>query len=177
VLLLHFLRDVLAETRELGRLETPMDAKRTWLDARLFVGLAACPWPGNVRQLRNFATELAIHSRGNSTAQVTPALVSMLGRSDPPPQITASSGPVDHDRITEALARNDFQPARAARALRVSRNTIYEHMRKDPSLGLLSRLSNEEFHRHVEDCDGDLLAVAKRLRVSYRAVQLRFGKA
>ena len=177
LLLLHFLRDVLAETHELGRLETPMGAKRTWLDARLFVELADCPWPGNVRQLRNFATELAIHSRGKPTAQVTPALASMLGRSDPPPQITAAaSDPVDHDRIAEALARNDFQPARAARALRVSRNTIYEHMRKDPNLGLLSRLSAEEFHRHIEDCDGDLREVARRLQVSYRAVQLRFGK-
>ena len=176
VLLLHLLRDVLAETRELGRLETPMDAKRTWLDARLFVELAACPWPGNVRQLRNFATELAIHSRGSATAQVTPALLSMLGGRDPSPQIAAPSAPIDHDQIAEALARNDFQPARAARALHVSRNTIYEHMRKDPNLGMLSRLSDKEFNRHVEDCGGDLHEVARRLQVSYRAVQLRFGK-
>jgi len=176
MLLLHFLRDVLAETHELGRLETPMEAKRTWLDARLFVELAPCPWPGNVRQLRNFATELAIHSRGNATAQVTPALVSILGRRDPPPQIAAPSAPIGHDRIAEALARNDFQPARAARALHISRNTIYEHMRKDPNLGMLSRLSDREFNRHVEDCGGDLHEVARRLQVSYRAVQLRFGK-
>ena len=176
MLLLHFLRDVLAETHELGRLETPMEAKRTWLDARLFVELAPCPWPGNVRQLRNFATELAIHSRGNATAQVTPALVSILGRRDPPPQIAAPSDPIGHDRIAEALARNDFQPARAARALHISRNTIYEHMRKDPNLGMLSRLSDREFNRHVEDCGGDLHEVARRLQVSYRAVQLRFGK-
>jgi two-component system nitrogen regulation response regulator GlnG len=174
LLLLHFLKDVLAETRELGRLETPAEA--TWLDARVFVDLAASPWPGNVRQLRNFATELAINSRGNAAAQVTPALLSMLGNDPPSPQMATSSDPVDHDRIAEALARNDFQPARAARALRVSRNTIYEHMRKDPNLGLLSRLSAEEFHRHIEDCDGDLREVARRLQVSYRAVQLRFGK-
>ena len=176
VLLLHFLRDVLAETHELGRLETPMEAKRTWLDARLFARLAACPWPGNVRQLRNFATELAIHSRGSATAQVTPALLSMLGGRDPSPQIAAPSGPIGHHQIAEALARNDFQPARAARALHVSRNTIYEHMRKDPNLGMLSRLSDKEFNRHVEDCGGDLHEVARRLQVSYRAVQLRFGK-
>jgi len=176
MLLLHFLRDVLAETHELGRLETPMEAKRTWLDARLFVELAPCPWPGNVRQLRKFAPELAIHSRGNATAQVTPALVSILGRRDPPPQIAAPSAPIGHDRIAEALARNDFQPARAARALHISRNTIYEHMRKDPNLGMLSRLSDREFNRHVEDCGGDLHEVARRLQVSYRAVQLRFGK-
>jgi two-component system nitrogen regulation response regulator GlnG len=176
LLLLHFLRDVLAETHELGRLETPIEAKRTWLDARIFAQLAASPWPGNVRQLRNFATELAISSRGNAAAQVTPALLSMLGNDAPSPQMATSSDPVDHDRIAEALARNDFQPARAARALRVSRNTIYEHMRKDPNLGLLSRLSAEEFHRHIEDCDGDLREVARRLQVSYRAVQLRFGK-
>ncbi len=84
---------------------------------------------------------------------------------------------MSHEELVKALARHDFQPARAARALRISRSTIYEHMRRDPNLGLLSPLSDQEFLRHVEDCGGDLEQVAKRLRVSYRAVQLRYGKA
>ena len=86
--------------------------------------------------------------------------------------------PRTSDRITpakvrEALERNDFQPAKAARDLEVARSTIYEHMLRDPSLISLSSMSDEDFRRHVDDCEGDLHLVANRLRVSYRAVQLR----
>ena len=64
-----------------------------------------------------------------------------------------------------------------ARALRVSRSTIYDHLRKDPTLGLLSRVSDEDFRRQLQECNGDLHLLAKRLRVSFRAVQLRFSKS
>jgi hypothetical protein len=49
-------------------------------------------------------------------------------------------------------------------------------MRRDPDLRLLTNLSDEDFQRHVDDCNGDLHLLAKRLRVSYRALQLRLKK-
>jgi len=82
-----------------------------------------------------------------------------------------------HAKLVDALANHDFQPARAARAPRVSRSTIYDHPRKDPTLGLLSRVSDDDFRRQLHECNGDLHLLAKRLRVSYRAVQLRFNKS
>lgn len=147
-------------------------------------------WPGNVRQLRNFATELVVVNRGAPVAHLTPALLSTLAHQLPPssepvglpdqqsahPTIVADQQ-TKHAKLVDALATHDFQPARAARALRVSRSTIYDHLRKDPTLGLLSRVSDEDFRRQLHECNGDLHLLAKRLRVSYRAVQLRFNKS
>ena len=190
LLFLHFLRQILSQTGDLEKLNTPSTAKRPWLSAQALMAIAMASWPGNVRQLRNFATELAVANRGAPVARLTPALLSTLAHQLPPPsepaglpdqQIACATAVPDqqttHAKLVDALATHDFQPARAARALRVSRSTIYDHLRKDPSLGLLSRVSDEEFHRQLHQCNGDLHLLAKRLRVSYRAVQLRFNKS
>jgi two-component system nitrogen regulation response regulator GlnG len=176
LLFLHFLRQALAQTGDLAKLDTPANAKRPWIDAGVFVALAACRWPGNVRQLRNFATELAVKNRGASTAEAPPALLAMLNGAPSGPPNTDAATPEEQDPIAEALSRNEYQPARAARALNVSRSTIYEYLNKNPHMVRLSRLSDDEFLRYLQECGGDLRAVAKRLRVSHRAVQLRFSR-
>jgi two-component system nitrogen regulation response regulator GlnG len=194
LLFLHFLRQILTQTGDLEKLNTPSTAKRPWLSAQDLTAIAMASWPGNVRQLRNFATELAVANRGASAAHLTPALLSSLASQLPPPSppapahagiphqhSTHSTSVPDHQtkhaKLVDALASHDFEPSRAARALRVSRSTIYDHLRKDPTLGLLSRVSDEDFRRQLDECNGDLHLLAKRLRVSYRAVQLRFNKS
>jgi DNA-binding NtrC family response regulator len=190
LLFLHFLRQILTQTGDLEKLNTPPTAKRPWLSAQDLTAIAMASWPGNVRQLRNFATELAVANRGASVAHLTPALLSTLAHQLPPPTDPAglseqqsahatvvADQQTKHAKLVDALATHDFQPARAARALRVSRSTIYDHLRKDPTLGLLSRVSDEDFRRQLDECNGDLHLLAKRLRVSYRAVQLRFNKS
>lgn len=178
LLLLHFLREALAQTGETDKLQTPATDKRPWLSADVFMPMVGCSWPGNVRQLRNLATQIVVASRGERTARISGALFATLTGT---PRIEASAEvaaqePVDHEELVAALARHDFQPTRAARALGISRSTMYDHMRRDPNLGMLSRLTDAEFQRHVDDCNGDLRLVAERLRVSFRAAQLRYSK-
>jgi two-component system nitrogen regulation response regulator GlnG len=194
LLFIHFLRQILTQTGDLEKLNTPPTAKRPWLSAQDLTAIAMASWPGNVRQLRNFATELAVANRGASVAHLTPALLSTLAHQLPPPStpgpdqtsfpseksarpIVLTDHQTKHAKLVDALANHDFEPSRAARALRVSRSTIYDHLRKDPTLGLLSRVSDEDFRRQLHECNGDLHLFAKRLRVSYRAVQLRFNKS
>jgi two-component system nitrogen regulation response regulator GlnG len=194
ILFLHFLREILTQTGDLEKLNTPPTSKRPWLSAQVLTAIALAPWPGNVRQLRNFATELAVINRGAPVAHLTPALLSTLASQLPQPSIPGSDHtnfpnekpPRDaagfdhqtkHAKLIDALVNHDFEPSKAARALRVSRSTIYDHLRKDPTLGLLSRVSDEDFRRQLHECNGDLHLLAKQLRVSYRAVQLRFNKS
>ncbi len=179
LLLLHFLKEALADIGELGKLDTPGGAKRPWLDAQIFAALVACRWPGNVRQLRNFAAELAIKNRGAAFAQIPPELLATLSgvRTSTNVATVPPRGVLDHDRVVEALARNDYWPARAAKSLGVSRSAIYQHMRADPNIPRLSRVSDEQLADLIKECEGDLQLVAKRLRVSYRALQLRCAKA
>jgi two-component system nitrogen regulation response regulator GlnG len=186
VLLLRFLRDALAQTGDAQKLATPPAAKRPWLSAEIFPVLAAAAWPGNVRQLRNFAMEVAVANRGLPLARIPPSLVESIISEVPPadtpppalPQVLPSKAKrVSSTKVREALERNDFQPAKAARELRVARSTIYEHMLREPNLRVLGSMSDEDFQRHVDACKGDLTLVAQRLRVSHRAVQLRARKS
>lgn len=184
ILLLRFLGEALAQTGDAHKLETPRSAKRPWLSAEVFPVLAAAAWPGNVRQLRNFATELAVANRDLALAHIPQSLMERLTPKLPSEE--APDGPsrvrppkaarVSSTKVREALERNDFQPARAARELQVARSTIYEHMLREPNLRVLGSMSDEDFQRHVDDCEGDLRLVAKRLRASHRAVQLRARK-
>jgi two-component system nitrogen regulation response regulator GlnG len=184
VLLLHFLKEALALTGDVQRLETPPDAKRPWLSAEVIPVLAAAAWPGNVRQLGNFAMEIAIANRSLPLARVPQKLLESLRPGTPveaspfapPAMVPTRTERPSPTQVREALERNGFQPAKAARELRVARTTIYDHMRRDPDLRLLANLSDEDFQRHVDDCNGDLQLLAKRLRVSYRALQLRLKK-
>ena len=92
LLMLHFLRRALEQTGDVRKLHTPPHAKRPWLSAQIFPILAAAPWPGNVRQLSNFAMELAIVNRGLDLARVPQPLLDSITSADPaadPPSPTS----------------------------------------------------------------------------------------
>jgi DNA-binding NtrC family response regulator len=81
-LLIHFLR---VELRSVGQEEIlllPRDNDEPWLPAPVVARLARHPWPGNLRQLRNIARELAVCSRGFQTAQLGPQIERLLREAD-----------------------------------------------------------------------------------------------
>jgi len=183
LLFLHFLRETLAKTHDLEKLQTPPEDARPWLSATDLASLAMAPWPGNVRQLRNCAIQLAVSNRGAPLARLPQSFVETMAAEPAQPSSSQPSTPepspqrIPHAKLVDALARHDFQPARAARALRVSRTTIYEHIRRDSTLGLLTRLTDDQLATELKNCDGNIRDLAKRLRVSYRALQLRLSKS
>lgn len=77
-LLVHFLRQELAAIAEDWRLDGPTTPP--WLPAALVERLAAYTWPGNVRQLRNVATQLVIGNRGAAQLRLTAEIQGALGR-------------------------------------------------------------------------------------------------
>jgi transcriptional regulator with AAA-type ATPase domain len=74
-LLIHFLREELQTTGDLDKLLAQREAQRLWLPTAVVARLARYAWPGNVRQLRNAARQLAISSRGADEVRIDPALV------------------------------------------------------------------------------------------------------
>ena len=81
-LLVHFLR---VELRSVGQEEVlllPRDNDEPWLPAPVVARLARHPWPGNLRQLRNIARELAVCSRGFPIAQLGPQVERLLREVD-----------------------------------------------------------------------------------------------
>jgi two-component system nitrogen regulation response regulator GlnG len=185
LLLLHFLKDVMTQTGDLLKLQTPEGTKRPWLSATAVATLAMAPWPGNVRQLRNCATTLVVANRGAPAAHLPHDLLASLAPTTALPATglspervgTERGQPITHEKLVDALARHDFQPARAAKALGISRTTIYHHIQRDPTLGQVARISESQLAKELKACDGDLHAVARRLKVSPRSLRIWMNKA
>lgn len=67
-LFVHFLRAELLALGAAGRLEAPPAPFTPWLTAGLMAELVRYPWPGNVRQLRNVARQVAMGSHREDEA-------------------------------------------------------------------------------------------------------------
>jgi two-component system nitrogen regulation response regulator GlnG len=78
LLFCHFLRRILKETDDVSKLESAADAKHPWLSGDIMTAMALASWPGNVRQLNNFAVQLALTNRGVAQAQLNPTLLASL---------------------------------------------------------------------------------------------------
>jgi two-component system nitrogen regulation response regulator GlnG len=88
-LFFHFLREELTVLGEERRLTEPGPGVQPWPPAAWIARLAAAPWPGNVRQLRNVARALAIDSRGTgegaAETQLPSAIEDLLREERHPP--------------------------------------------------------------------------------------------
>lgn len=125
-LVVHFLRQDLRAFGEPHRLSPPEAAAPLWFSPRLMARLVRAPWPGNVRQLRNFVRQVVIAGRGQSSIVPTPSLLAALeGRVGPtetgdtveildrPSAEPPDPAHLSFDQIVEALiaARGDLDEA------------------------------------------------------------------
>jgi two-component system NtrC family response regulator len=110
--------------------------KELTLDREVFKMLDVYPWPGNIRELENLMERLAaLHEGGTITVDDLPEY--MLNRASKIGPVLVNIPPdgvdleqVDKDLIREALERNQWNQTRAARFLRISRNTLIYRMQK-----------------------------------------------
>jgi two-component system NtrC family response regulator len=94
------------------------------------------PWPGNIRELENLMERLAaLHEGGFIKAEDLPDyILSQTSRvhrvllNIPPEGVDLEQ--VERDLIREALERNEWNQSRAARFLRITRNTLIYRMQK-----------------------------------------------
>jgi two-component system nitrogen regulation response regulator GlnG len=184
VLFLHFLQQILAETNETHRL-APDPSRKMWLPASAMARIARAPWPGNVRQLRNAAIQIAVASRGADRAVIDANLLPEFAPTQPNVPVSAPDQPspapdvvaadISDAEVVEAMRANQWKPALAASALRISRTTIYQLINKNPLLRKASEVPDAEISRLMQKTDGDLKKVADQLQLSTRALQLRLN--
>ena len=188
-LLLHFLRESLAEHRALARLQTDIDARRPWLAATLVAGLLRHDWPGNVRELRNLARQMALGGQDTAVlkAHHAPALARLLdgveGRltttslpapaAPPPFDVDAEDGPLTDRRVEETLRAHGWQTRSAARALGVPRTTLYRFIKNSNRLRSAADIPDDELRTCHAQFGGDLAQMADALCISVRALMFR----
>lgn len=179
-LLIHFLRRELAALSAAHLLEP---GAHLWLPAGLVDRLARYDWPGNVRQLRNVARQIAIGSRALPRAEIGPAVERLLREAEPrpvePPAAPAAQperrrpSEVSEEELVEALHACRWDLQAAAERLRISRPSLYARVEANPSLHKAGDLSSEEIARCWEECGGDVDAMVDCLEVSRKALARR----
>jgi two-component system nitrogen regulation response regulator GlnG len=145
--------------------------------------LAACDWPGNVRQLRNVVRQLAVASRGAEVMEIGSRVERILTEETRPtasattspstPAETALPAPrkaraapgkhrdpseVGDDELIAALAAHQFRLQPAAAALGVSQ---------------ASDLGREEIAAAADRCGGRVETMAEDLKVSKQGLKMR----
>ena len=194
-LLLHFLGLELAALGAEDRLRGDRAGERPWLPAALVARLAAADWPGNVRQLRNVARQLAIAGHASQEAVWGPHLDLLLAgaahaapggpgeapgdsaaaaaaasSSRPPRKVYRRLEEIGDDELLAALRSHRWRLQPAAAGLGVSRTALYERIERSPSLHKAADLSRDEIESCRARCGGNLDAMAETLEVSRRGL-------
>jgi len=184
-LLIHFLREELQATGDLDKLLGQREAQQLWLPTALVARLARYSWPGNVRQLRNAARQLAISSRGAGEVRIDAALERLLAATPaaaPPPIAIEAAKPrrdpseISDDELLAALRANQWRAVGAATQLGVSRSTLYALIDKSKRIRKAKDIPEAELRRAFDACGGELDVAAAELEVSRRALKLRIAE-
>ena len=98
--------------------------------------LQECPWPGNVRQLRNVIERAVVLARGREISRhdFSPELFRAL-EPDRHPTPSRTLREVEADAIKMTLTQCDGNKSRAARMLGMSRKALYKRLREFDPLG------------------------------------------
>jgi two-component system, NtrC family, nitrogen regulation response regulator GlnG len=184
-LLVHFLRTELGELGPLGkpeRLDDPGPRGTPWLSAALVARLALADWPGNVRQLRNVARQIAIGSHDAPQAVLTPQVERQIEAvADLAPAAPAGRArrqyrhpsEVGEVELLAALAAQRWRLAPTAEQLGISRTSLYTLIDRCTGIRKAADLARGEIESSLQRRRGDVDAMAEDLRVSRHGLQLR----
>jgi two-component system nitrogen regulation response regulator GlnG len=181
-LLIHFLREELEKLGALERLTLENPSARPWLGADVVAHLVRYDWPGNIRQLRNVARQLAIthhdgFTRVDETLQRLLPSESEAIREEIAPKPTSKQrrkpSDVTEDELAAALKRNKWKLEQTADELSLSRASLYMLIDKSSRFRKAKDLTKEELLAAHAEANGDLDRMSEVLEVSKGGLRLR----
>lgn len=156
-----------------------------WPSEEIVARIASRPWPGNVRQLRNAARQLAVLGPGASSTQLARWL-EQAGQGAPASSSRDEATPVDtgqpppirpgeirEEVLIETLRRCRYRVLDAARELGISRGAVYKLIDRSPRIRKAGELERSEIQDALDRCAGDLAAMVDLLEVSAPALRRR----
>ena len=143
--------------------------------AVLFDAFTRYHWPGNVRELFNACQQVALATGSGDHPVVPDVLRKRLWQEVARPDAGAA-GPrravgLSDVEVRDALLQARWEVSRAARALAISRQSLYNRIQSIPGLRVAADIPVAEIEAVHRECDGQLEAAAARLQVS--AIGLR----
>ena len=152
--------------------------KHPWFPAPLAALLTRYSWPGNVRQLGNVLRQLVISNRGCSRFEVDRDINAILQADlagEHKKHEPKRRGPIKiDDQLLEAtLEAHQWELTPAARALNISRPTLYKLVAACQNLRLAQDLTANEIAAGFEKHQGRLDAMVRAFRVSGYALRRR----
>ena len=182
----RFLTEELRRAGESHRLTPPDSRSPGWVPASLAVRLLNHSWPGNVRQLRNVARQLAIHNRWRdrfdtailddllaeplASPALAPAAAVTIGRARGPRRAPASIG---EEELVKTFREHQFRLGPTAKALGISRNSLFAMFERSDRLRRPKDLTADELQECGDAHGWELGEMSRALEVSVRGLQLR----
>lgn len=149
-----------------------------WAD--LFSRFVMYSWPGNIRELKNFAEQIAVTS---DPALCIPSSIiqrvsfkedAAVHEEAPSFQVrVAAPRKYSEKEFIEGFENARFEVSTAARQMGLSRPAIYRRIGDTPNLCLADELSRCRIQEALDQFDGDIEGAAMFLRVSFSALQVR----
>jgi two-component system nitrogen regulation response regulator GlnG len=191
-LIYHFARLELSAVGMTGLLDTS-DPEQPWISAPTVARLIAYHWPGNVRELRNIVRQLVIAGRRHAEMSLGSDLDALLRPTTKSPtpapvldefQTVDTHMPgaarshyrlpaeIDEDQLLEVLRVNGFRLAATAKALNLSRTSLYALVEQSSRIRKATDLSREQIAEAMAT-SANLPAAAMTLEVSAHALKLR----
>ena len=177
-LLLHALR---AELAALGAELPSRSTASPWLPAELVERMALYDWPGNVRELRNVARAVALAGAGKDCVEITPELARWWQGVEPP-AVAPAKAPVrvapsrlSDEELLAALKANRWEVRPTARALGMSKTSLYARMEACPAVRKAADLTDEEVREAHRQTGGDVVAMSAVLCVSAHGLRQRMA--
>ncbi|MEM9491871.1 MAG: sigma 54-interacting transcriptional regulator, partial [Myxococcota bacterium] len=187
LLIIHFL------CQELARLgmATPLERNTDWLPASIVACLAQYNWPGNIRELRNVVSQLVVANLDRPQIELTPCLEQRLTSSAqaesiepmtaiPAVQAESKSKPmrrrpseISEKELRETLEQNAWDVKATAKALGVSRSSLYILIDQSDTVRTARSLPPEQIRACAEECKGNINAMVTKLQVSRSALRRR----
>lgn len=179
-LLWLFLCDYLGEADAMHILPVPDgDQHEVARWANLFHAFVLFDWPGNVRQLANYARQVSQASaEGLVFPEVLRDRVFVVKHVDTPASKTKrKSADVTEQEFLDAMAASLYEPKSAANVLRISRTAVYRRIDESSILRLAGQIPQDEIQAALECCGGDLKQAALVLKVSSSGLRFRLRTA
>ncbi len=184
-LFLHFAALELAAVGQTSWLADSAPQEPPWLPADLATRLVHYPWPGNVRQLRNVVRQLVIDGRGEPQLRAGARVERLLAERPEPDSgpgdaaagaVLRNPSDIEFSELEAALDSCRYNLAATARQLGISRPSLYNLIRRHPTLRTAEDIPPEELAKAVEAAGGDLAVASRRLRISTAALRRRLAR-